>query len=97
MEYNISHIATSGTIYFSKEKISNWREFVKYNNFGRWYAWVMAMLRRGIIPQALGYDEQWTVSVQHTKEDIEKTLEVMKEAVGEIKGEFRQLAVEEIL
>ncbi|HIE58571.1 MAG TPA: aspartate aminotransferase family protein [Candidatus Caldiarchaeum subterraneum] len=97
LEYNISHIATSGTIYFTSRKINNWREFVKYNNFGRWYAWVMAMLRRGIIPQALGYDEQWTVSIQHSREDIDKTLEAMKEAVKEIKDISKQLAVEEVL
>jgi glutamate-1-semialdehyde 2,1-aminomutase len=37
------------------------------------------MMNRGIIPMAPGPDEQWTVSVQHTKEDIEKHLEVFKE------------------
>jgi glutamate-1-semialdehyde aminotransferase len=31
------------------------------------------MLCGGILPQAAGYDEQWTVSVQHTDEDIENT------------------------
>ena len=97
IEYSISHIATSGTIYFTSHKISNWREFVRYNNFGRWYAWVMGMLNKGVIPQALGYDEQWTVSVQHTREDVDKTLEAMKDVVKAIKGDFKPLAVEEVL
>ena len=37
------------------------------------------MMNRGIVPTAPGYDEQWTVSVQHTEEDIEKTIESLME------------------
>lgn len=85
IEAHVVNIATSGVIYFTTHSIKNWRDFVKYNNLGRWYAWVLAMLIRGIIPQALGFDEQWTVSIQHSKEDIEKTLEIAKEAIKEIK------------
>lgn len=97
IEHSISHIATSGTIYFTSRKIGNWRDFVKYNDFGKWYAWVMGMISNGVIPQALGYDEQWTVSVQHTREDIEETLEVMKKVVTDLKGRFTPIGVEEIL
>jgi glutamate-1-semialdehyde 2,1-aminomutase len=42
------------------------------------------MLNRGIIPMATGPDEQWTVSVQHTKEEIETHLEVFKDVVREL-------------
>jgi len=42
------------------------------------------MLNRGVIPMATGPDEQWTVSVQHTREDIEKHLEVFKTVVKEL-------------
>ncbi len=97
IEAHVSHIATSGTIYFCKEPVKNWRDFLRYSNFGRWYAWIMRMLVRGVIPQALGFDEQWTVSVQHSEEDVEKTLEAMKHSVREIKGEFKRLSVDEVL
>ena len=39
----------------------------------------MVMMNRGIMPMAPGPDEQWTISVQHTKEDIQKHLEVFKQ------------------
>jgi glutamate-1-semialdehyde 2,1-aminomutase len=32
------------------------------------------MVNRGVLPQPYGYDEQWTVSVQHTDADIDKHL-----------------------
>lgn len=97
IDHNISHIATSGTIYFTQHPIRNWREFVKHNDFGRWLAWVLGMLANGVIPQALGYDEQWTVSVQHSKEDIETTLEVMKNVVTSLRESRLQMGVEEVL
>jgi glutamate-1-semialdehyde 2,1-aminomutase len=80
------NIATSGTVFFTKEEISNWRDFVLKVNWGRWYAWVLGMLIDGVIPQALGIDEQWTVSIQHTKEDIQKTVEIFDKVLSEIKG-----------
>lgn len=97
IEHTISHIATSGTIYFTPRKITNWRDFVKFNDFGKWYAWVLGMILNGVIPQALGYDEQWTVSVQHSREDVEQALEAMKNVVADLKGRFAPLGVEEIL
>ncbi|MEM2114950.1 MAG: hypothetical protein QXS12_05800, partial [Candidatus Caldarchaeum sp.] len=66
-------------------------------DFGKWFAWVVGMLVNGVIPQALGYDEQWTVSVQHSREDVEKALEVMKKVVKQLKDAYIQVGVEEIL
>jgi hypothetical protein len=33
-----------------------------------------AMLNRGMIPMGTGPDEQWAISVQDSKEDVEKFL-----------------------
>jgi len=70
---------TSGTCHFTKAKrIEDWRSFLT-SDVARWYLYLMVMMNRGIMPMAPGPDEQWTVSVQHTKEDIEKHLEVFKQ------------------
>jgi glutamate-1-semialdehyde 2,1-aminomutase len=77
---------TSGTIHFTRaQKIENWRDFAKTIDIARWYLYTVIMMNRGIIPSALGPDEQWTISVQHTKEDIEKHLEVFKEIAGHVR------------
>jgi len=70
---------TSGTCHFTKaKKVKDWRSFLT-SDVARWYLYLMVMMNRGIVPMAPGPDEQWTVSVQHTKEDIEKHLEVFKQ------------------
>lgn len=96
LKYTISSIGTSGTIYFGVERVRNWREFLK-TDFGLWHAWFLGMLCEGVLPQAAGYDEQWTISVQHTAEDIEKALEAMKIVVSKLKSGARPLKVEEVL
>jgi len=70
---------TSGTCHFTKVKrVEDWRSFLT-SEVSRWLLYLMVMMNRGIVPMAPGPDEQWTVSVQHTKEDIEKHLEVFKQ------------------
>ncbi len=55
------------------------------------------MMNRGIIPAGPSPDEQWTVSVVHTKEDIEDHLEKFKEVVGYVKGYEKQAVVVEAI
>jgi glutamate-1-semialdehyde 2,1-aminomutase len=70
---------TSGTVHFTKvKKVEDWRSFLT-SDVARWQLYLIVMMNRGIIPMAPGPDEQWTISVQHTKEDIEKHLEVFKQ------------------
>ncbi|GBC68628.1 Glutamate-1-semialdehyde 2,1-aminomutase [archaeon HR01] len=97
IKFNIATFANSGTVYFTDKRVRNWRDFVRLNDFGRWYSWVVAMVNHGVIPQALGYDEQWTISTQHSEQDIEDALEAMKKAVPEIRRGTPKISVEEVL
>lgn len=76
-------LGLSGTIHFGVDRVANWRDFLEVD-FGKWYTMYAAMLNRGIIPMGTGPDEQWTISVQHSKEDVEKYLEAFKEVAKEI-------------
>jgi glutamate-1-semialdehyde 2,1-aminomutase len=77
---------TSGAVHFTKAtKIENWRDFANTIDIARWFLYTIIMMNRGIVPSALGPDEQWTISVQHTKEDIKKHLEVFKEIAGHVR------------
>jgi glutamate-1-semialdehyde 2,1-aminomutase len=70
---------TSGTCHFTKiKRVEDWRSFLT-SEVSRWLLYLMVMMNRGIVPMAPGPDEQWTISVQHTKEDIQKHLEVFKQ------------------
>jgi glutamate-1-semialdehyde aminotransferase len=53
------------------------------------------MYNRGIIPSATGPDEQWTASVAHTKEDVEKHLAAFEDVAEMIKQEQAEMPLVE--
>jgi glutamate-1-semialdehyde 2,1-aminomutase len=81
---HMSQAGLSGAIAFSQEPVTDWRSF-QAGDTGKWFAYCFAMMNRGIIPAGPSPDEQWTVSVVHTKEEIEEHLDVFKEVVGYVK------------
>ena len=80
----MSQAGVSGAIAFSSEPVTDWRSFQACDS-GKWFAYCFAMMNRGIIPAGPSPDEQWTISVAHTKEDVEEHLEAFKEVVGYVK------------
>ncbi len=88
--------SVSGSLYFTTKKIQNWRDFLT-TNVNQWYRYYYMMLDKGIIPAAPGPDEQWTVSVMHTKEDIEAHIEAFKSVSESLKKVVSDLQIEEAL
>ena len=83
--HRIVYFGNSGTIFFSDHDINTWHDFLKYQRVGMWWAYFIGMMNRGVVATAPGYDEQWTVSVQHTEEDIEITIEALKDVAKILK------------
>jgi glutamate-1-semialdehyde 2,1-aminomutase len=92
----MSQAGLSGAIAFSSKPVTDWRSFQACDT-GKWFAYCFAMMNRGIIPAGPSPDEQWTVSVVHTKEDINDHLEAFKEVVGYVKGYKKQAEVVEAI
>ncbi len=42
------------------------------------------MLNRGVIPMGSAWFEEWSISAQHTDEDVDRTLEVTEEVLRDI-------------
>jgi len=70
---------TSGAVFFSDREINNWHDFLLYEHTGKWWVYFVSMMNRGIVPTAPGPDEQWTVSVQHSEEDVERMVDVLND------------------
>ncbi|WP_233437666.1 aspartate aminotransferase family protein [Candidatus Korarchaeum cryptofilum] len=83
IEATVQYIGVSGSMVFAKDEVVDWRSFQKVD-VGKWWLFMIAMMNRGVLPN-YGPDEQWTVSTQHTKEDIETTIEKFKEVAKIIK------------
>jgi glutamate-1-semialdehyde 2,1-aminomutase len=91
---NVSNWALSGSLYFGVKKVRNWRDFLN-TNVSLWYEFLFGMMNNGIIPAAPGPDEQWTVSIVHTKEDIKKHLEAFKNIAAGLRNIKSEIPVEE--
>jgi glutamate-1-semialdehyde 2,1-aminomutase len=92
----MSQAGLSGAIAFSTKPVTDWRSFQACDT-GKWFAYCFAMMNRGIIPAGPSPDEQWTVSVAHTKEEIEDHLEAFKEVTGYVKGYEKHAEVVEAI
>ena len=80
----ISQAGISGAIAFSSQPVTDWRAFQACDS-GKWFAYCFAMMNRGIIPAGPSPDEQWTISVAHTKQDIQKHLEAFEDVTDYVK------------
>src|SRR5271166_5793050 len=65
----------NGALMFAPREIRNYRDWLKVDT-DLWKQYWFAMVNRGVMPQPYWWDEQWTISVQHSEEDIDKHLEV---------------------
>src|SRR5271165_1923994 len=68
----------NGALMFAPKEIRNYRDWLKVDT-NLWKQYWFAMVNRGVMPQPYWWDEQWTISVQHTVQDIDKHLEAFAE------------------
>lgn len=65
----------NGAMMFYPQRIRNYRDWYHVDE-DLWTHYWFAMTNRGILAQPYWWDEQWTVSVQHTAADIDEHLQV---------------------
>jgi glutamate-1-semialdehyde 2,1-aminomutase len=68
-----AHVGAMGMVMFGVDKVRNYRDWLKID-LRTWRTYFIAMLNEGIVPHPADNDEQWTVSVQHTEQDVEAHL-----------------------
>lgn len=80
----VNSIGPCGMVFFTQHEIYDFRSNAKYYNAGRLTKYWHGLVNNGvwIAPHT---DEHWTVSVQHTEEDIEKTLAVIRKIMPDLK------------
>lgn len=68
----------NGALLFYPQRIRNYRDWYHVDE-DLWTHYWFAMVNRGILAQPYWWDEQWTLSVQHTEKDIAEHLQVFAE------------------
>ncbi len=68
----------NGALMFSPKLVRNYRDWYSTDH-EIWMHYWFGMINRGIMPQPYWWDEQWTISVQHTDADIDRHLAAFAE------------------
>src|SRR5277367_2373087 len=74
----VASAGVNGALMLYPQEIRNYRDWT-HIDIDLWRHYWFAMVNRGVLPQPYWWDEQWTISVQHTDADIEKHLDVFAE------------------
>jgi glutamate-1-semialdehyde 2,1-aminomutase len=77
-------LGAKGCVSFRKEPLTNYRDFLETvpELFYASYPW---MVNRGIF-MTPGDEEQWTISVQHTEDDVQRYVDAFTEFCAELAG-----------
>jgi glutamate-1-semialdehyde 2,1-aminomutase len=67
----IVNAGANGALMLYPKEISNYRDWLALDT-DLWRHYWFGMVNRGVMPQPYWWDEQWTMSVQHTDADIDK-------------------------
>jgi glutamate-1-semialdehyde 2,1-aminomutase len=78
LEAHVVTAGASGSLFFSRAPVTSVADF-KRTRMDKWPIFWLGMANRGILPQAHGPEDIWTVSVQHTDEDVESALRAFRE------------------
>ena len=68
----------NGALMLYPQEIRNYRDWMKID-VDLWRQYWFGMVNRGVLAQPYWWDEQWTISVQHTEKDIDKHLAAFEE------------------
>jgi glutamate-1-semialdehyde 2,1-aminomutase len=68
----------NGALMLYPRPLHNYRDWIAID-VDLWKHYWFAMVNRGVLPQAHWWDEQWTISVAHTEQDIDRHLEAFRE------------------
>jgi glutamate-1-semialdehyde 2,1-aminomutase len=73
LEAYIISAGANGALMLYPKEIRNYRDWLSIDT-DLWRHYWFGMVNRGVMPQPYWWDEQWTISVQHTEADIDRHL-----------------------
>ena len=78
------NVGPKGCVMFTPQRVTNYRDFIGLDG-ELWQASFFYLANRGILLPP-GPDDQWTLSVQHTDEEIERHIAVFRDFAAEVAG-----------
>jgi glutamate-1-semialdehyde 2,1-aminomutase len=81
----VAGAGANGALMFYPKPIRNYRDWLTLDT-DLWRHYWFGMVNRGVMPQPYWWDEQWTISVQHTERDIDKHLAAFEDIAGALEA-----------
>jgi glutamate-1-semialdehyde 2,1-aminomutase len=78
IDAHVVTIGACGVMFLSRRPVVTRQDFNR-TRLPLWPTFWLAMVNRGVLPQGYSPEDMWTVSVQHTSEDIELALDAFRE------------------
>jgi glutamate-1-semialdehyde 2,1-aminomutase len=78
LEGYVAEAGANGVLMLYRQEIRNYRDWTAVDS-DLWRHYWFAMVNRGVMAQPYWWDEQWTISVQHTEADIDKHLSAFED------------------
>ena len=78
MKAYVAQAGVNGALMLYPQEICNYRDWLKID-VDLWRQFWFGMVNRGVLAMPYWWDEQWTISVQHSEADIDKHLAVFEE------------------
>ena len=78
------NIGPKGCVMFTPQRVTNYRDFIGLDE-ELWTAFFFFLANRGVLLPP-GPDDQWTLSVQHTEEEIDRHVAVFREFAQDVAG-----------
>lgn len=78
--YRVNHVGSIGSVFFTEKDVINY-ETAKTSDTGIYAKYCLGMLERGIYLAPAQFEAMF-LSMAHTKEDLDHTLEIFEEVIG---------------
>ncbi len=92
----IAQAGANGALMFYPNEIRNYRDWTTID-IDLWRHYWFGMVNRGVMPQPYWWDEQWTISVQHTEADIDKHLSAFDDIAASLAKAQQERAGQPVL
>jgi glutamate-1-semialdehyde 2,1-aminomutase len=84
LPFHVITMAARGGVTYGPERVRNYRDYLKIDKSNAYLSWLY-QCNRGVL-MAPGAEENWTVSVQHSVDDVQRYVDNFAEMAGELRS-----------
>ena len=85
----VASAGANGALMLYPQEVRNYRDWINID-VDLWRHYWIGMVNRGVLAQPYWWDEQWTISVQHTEADIDEHLAAFEEVAPALAKEQQE-------